>query len=142
MIGGMGWARAGGNRASANDASAPCNRRRRVTIWLPRLRSEPSPDAADCPSHFDLRRHRDMVRGPLPAARSLRDVDARDAVAELRRDPDVIETAAAIGGLPVGRAVAPPGVELGGLRGERPHRVDPAAGPLERGELLALDRRV
>src|SRR5258708_5629214 len=70
-------------------------------------------------SDLDRRRHRHVIRRPFPTARVLGDIDARDAVAELRRDPDMIEAAAAIRSLPVvHRAIAPPCIELLGLRGE------------------------
>src|SRR3984893_4723128 len=87
-------------------------------------------------------REGDVVRGLLPAARLFADADVADAVAQLRRDPDVVEAPALVDGGPVRRTVAPPGVELCRLRHERPHGVDPASRALSRHELLALDRRV
>src|SRR5581483_4501145 len=87
--------------------------------------------------YLNRRRHGYVVGRAVPAARVLGDVDARDAVAELRRDPDVIEPASAVGGLPiVHRPVAPPGVELFRLRRELAHRVDPVADLAKGGELL------
>ena len=78
--------------------------------------------------NLQRRRHRHVVGGPRPAARMLAHPQAGDAVGERGRDPDVVEAAALVGGLPVGRAVAPPRVELGRLRHQHAHGVDPAAG--------------
>src|SRR5262245_26576858 len=92
--------------------------------------------------HLNRRRDRDVVGRPLPAACLFADADFRDPITQLRRDPDVVEAAALVDGGPVGRAVAPPRVELGRLRYEGPHGVDPASRALRRHELLAFDRRV
>ena len=55
----------------------------------------------------------------------------------------MIEPAAAVGLAPViHRAIAPPGVELGRLRREHAHAVDPVAGVARKVEHLAFDRRV
>ena len=62
--------------------------------------------------------------------------------ASASRAPDVVETAAAVGGAPVGGAIAPPRVELLRLRREPAHAVDPAAGAERGSEFLAFDRRV
>src|ERR1044072_1639667 len=83
--------------------------------------------------------------GPPPprAALAVSMRQTRRAVPGLRRDPDVSETAPAVGGLPVvHRAIAPPRVELLGLGGQFAHRVDPVAGFAEAVELLGLDRRM
>src|SRR5271168_2518787 len=69
--------------------------------------------------------HRHVIGGRLPAARGARDMVVAQPAGERRRDPDVIEPAAAVARRPVAVAIAPPAVELFGLRDEMPDRVDP-----------------
>ena len=61
---------------------------------------------------IEMRDHRNVVRRPFPAAGLLEDLDFREMRGEIGGRPDVIETAAAVGGLPILGAVAPPGIEL------------------------------
>src|SRR3984893_3856019 len=87
-------------------------------------------------------RHRHVVGGAQSAAQALANLQIGDPVGECWRNPDMIEAAALVRGLPIGRAVAPPGVELGRLGHAHAHGVDPATGLLHADELLALDRRM
>src|SRR4051794_17482104 len=89
---------------------------------------------------LNRRRHRHVIRGPLPAARVLGNVEARDTVAELRRDPDVVEAAPAVSGFPVvHRPIAPPCIELCGLGRQLACDVDPVADLAKAVELFGLD---
>src|SRR5712671_6361592 len=83
-----------------------------------------------------------MVGRPLPAARLARNSDPAKAIAKCRTDPDVVKTAPLVGCDPIGCPIAPPSVDLGGLRDEGACNIDPVAGVLERGEFFALDRGV
>src|SRR4051812_14017194 len=96
----------------------PCPASLQRKTWMPGTRPAMTLRGLCCSlkkftSHLERHRHRHMVGRPLPAARILGHLDGGEPVAETLRNPDVIETAAAIGGLPiVHRAVAPPGEEL------------------------------
>ena len=70
------------------------------------------------------------------------DLGALQAVGEVRRHPDVVEPAAAVAGLPVGGAIAPPGVDLLVHRHEVADGIDPAADLAHVLQPLGLDRRV
>src|SRR5690348_5105760 len=70
------------------------------------------------------------------------DGGAGEAILQHRRHPDMIEAAAAVGGGPIARAIAPPGVKLLLWRDEMPDRVDEARRFLHAAEFLDLDRRV
>ncbi len=83
-----------------------------------------------------------MVRRLDPAARLPGYSHVGDPVGDGGADPDVIETAPAVGRLPVGRPVAPPCIEFGRLRHEGPQNVVPCAGRLYGGEFFAFDRRM
>src|SRR6185295_1938702 len=72
----------------------------------------------------------------------LEDAHAGEPVCERRRNPDVVEPAALVGCLPIGRAIAPPSIELRWLRRVHAHGVDPAARVLNGDELLAFEWRV
>src|SRR5262245_2817831 len=63
-------------------------------------------------SKRDGRDHRHMVRRARPAAYALQDRVLGDAVAKRAADPNVIKPAAAVGSLPVLRAIAPPRIDL------------------------------
>src|SRR5690349_6896154 len=83
-----------------------------------------------------------MVRRLFPAARLFGYFDLADLTRQRRRRPDMVEPAALVRGLPIGRAIAPPGVELLRFRRKMPHRVEPVPDLLHGGELLALRRRM
>src|ERR1700730_19317886 len=83
-----------------------------------------------------------MVGRLFPAARVADDVHFARGVAKRRACPDVIEPSAAVRLLPIGGAIAPPGVKLLGSGDETAHDVDPATGLLKGAEFLHLDRRV
>src|SRR5216684_5363131 len=108
----------------------------------PGTTARPGVTALVSSSQLDRGDDRHVVRGPPPGPRLLRDCHRRHPVAELRLDPDVIEAAALVGGGPIGRAIAPPGEELGGFGDEAAHHVDPAPRGPDRVEFCALDRRV
>jgi hypothetical protein len=91
---------------------------------------------------LEYRGHRHVIRRSRGAAQMLHHLQISEPVGERRRDPDVIEPAALVGSLPIGRAVAPPGVELGRFGDQHAHGIEPAAVLLRADELLALDRRV
>src|SRR5437660_7075238 len=78
--------------------------------------------------------HRDMVGGLVPASAVTVDAGGGERADQRRCDPNMVEPAAAVGGGPVAGAVAPPGIEalFGGH--EMAHRVDKAAGLLQRAE--------
>src|SRR6202043_3516375 len=65
-----------------------------------------------------------------------------EAIAQFRADPNMVEPPPLVDGRPIGRAVAPPRVELGRFGNEPAHDVDPVSGSLGVAELLALDRRM
>ena len=79
-----------------------------------------------------------MVGGRVPAAYVAGDAAGAGARGEVGGRPDVVEAAALVGGLPVGGAVGPPGVEAA-LGEVGAGDVDPAAGRLRGGEGLDLD---
>ena len=83
-----------------------------------------------------------MVGGPVPAARVAADLHLLRGAGERRADPDMVEAAAFIGGGPIGRAVAPPRVELLVGGHELAQGVAPLPGRLDLAELLDLDGRV
>src|SRR5438477_11399822 len=83
-----------------------------------------------------------MVRRPCGAAIMLGHSDVGDTVGKHLRSPDMIEAPAFVGGEPIRRTVAPPSVELGRLRLELAHAVDPGSGFLHACEPVALDWRV
>src|SRR5262245_21775752 len=56
--------------------------------------------------------HRHVVGALHPTARGLEDLGAGDLRHQRRRHPDVVEAAAAVGGIPVLGAVAPPRIKL------------------------------
>src|SRR3546814_10427728 len=58
------------------------------------------------PSHFEDGGDRNMVGRPVPPARLLEDLDPVEEGAEIRRRPDMVQPAAAIGRFPVLGAVA------------------------------------
>ena len=62
-------------------------------------------------SCLELREDRDVVAGALPAADVAGDAAAAGAFGEVGGGPDVVEAAALVGGVPVGGAVGPPGIE-------------------------------
>src|SRR5437868_11039885 len=78
-------------------------------------------------SHLQHRRHRHMVGRAFPAAGRAGDLEIAHAFAERTRHPDVVEPAAAVGGGPVERAIAPPGVDLFRQRNSGARDVDPVA---------------
>ena len=67
---------------------------------------------------------------------------AVEAADQIRRHPDMVETAAAVARRPVAVAIAPPSVEPLLRRHEMAHRIDKPAGALQRAEPLDLDRRM
>ena len=73
-----------------------------------------------------LQRHRDrrVIRRLVPAADVAAHVRRRDRALEVGRGPDMVEAAALVGGGPVRRAVAPPGIDALRLGMERTQRVD------------------
>src|ERR1700760_799464 len=106
---------------------------------LPRMRDR---DAALACLRLQHHRDRYVIGWPLPTAGVTKNPEIADAVLQRRRDPDVIEPAAAIADRPVGGAIAPPGVDL--LRERNPHsrHVAPIALLLRGEQLLAFDRRM
>ena len=86
--------------------------------------------------------HRRVVGRALPAAHVARHPHRLDLVGERRADPDVVEPAALVGLGPVGRAVAPPRVELLVGRHKAAQGVDPRPRRLGAVQFLDLDRRV
>src|SRR5258708_40040538 len=83
-----------------------------------------------------------MVGRPPPAARLAYHLDAFQAAGEVWCHPDVVEAATAVGGLPIGGAVAPPGEQLLLDRHQMADRVDPAADAADRLQSIGLDRGV
>ena len=83
-----------------------------------------------------------MVAGLLPAAGGAGDLGVAEGRGQGRGEPDVVEAAAAIGGVPVAVAVAPPAEQLLVGRDDGADGVDPVVARLQAGELLDLDGRV
>src|SRR5689334_12708139 len=83
-----------------------------------------------------------MVRRAVPVPGLPVDCHPPEAAGQLTGEPDVIETAALVGRRPIGRAIAPPRIDLLRLRTQVAHRVDPS-GLLTQGlESLGFDRGV
>src|SRR5690606_28146598 len=64
-------------------------------------RGDAPPLRLNPPSHFEDGGDRNMVGRPVPSARFLEDFNPVEAGAEIRRRPDMVEPAAAIGRFPV-----------------------------------------
>src|SRR5437016_3879462 len=77
------------------------------------------------PLNLESRQHRHMVRGELPVAQVNVDMVAFNRAGKSRRGQDMVEPPAAVGLPPVVVAVAPPRIELLGLRHEAARHVDP-----------------
>jgi len=110
--------------------------------WAPSFCARAVRGASAAVFGLSPRRHWDVVRRTQPAARMLEDAHAGEPVCKRRRNPDVVEPAALVRRLPIGRAVAPPSIELRWLRRVHAHGVDPAARVLNGDELLAFERCV
>eukprot|EP01036_Dinobryon_divergens_P052711 gene52711-70469_t len=71
--------------------------------------------------------HRHMVRRLVaPAAGRFDNFGAARLRGDIGGRPDVVETAAAVGGLPVGGSVAPPGIGFGAVGNMAADEVGPA----------------
>ena len=88
------------------------------------------------------RHHRHVVGRTQPAARFFQNRVAGDTIAQGARDPDVVEPAAAVGSLPIARAIAPPGIDFLVMRHERPRHIVPVEGIQRRREQFGFDRRM
>src|ERR1700693_786552 len=85
---------------------------------------------------IDRRDHRHMVGRTQPASRIFEDRMLRDAIAQRAAHPDMVQPTAAVGRLPVARAIAPPGIDLLVMRHEGSRHVVPLEGLFRRGEKL------
>ena len=85
---------------------------------------------------------RNMVGWALPSARLAQDVHPFKRRDQIGRTPDVIQAPAAVAGLPVAGAVAPPGIEFLVGRYMLTHQVGPAATLAHRVEAFGFHRRV